>query len=229
MAGEKDEPSFASPPCFMHELDPHFRPAPARPDPDVMRWRKAERERLIALRLAMSQDERSACAVTIAERLGELVGNPAGKVISLYWPFRGEPDLRGWMQLLDGRGAVCALPVVVEKGAPLVFRHWHAKSRLERGIWNIPVPADGREVLPDIVVAPVVGFDAGCWRLGYGGGYYDRTLSILGRKPAVLGVGYRIQQIATIHPQPHDSPMDLVVTEAGVTRPSPPDRKPLDD
>ncbi len=213
---------YASPPCFMHELDPAFREPPPRPDPDVMRWRKAERERLIALRLAMSADERAKIGDMIAGTLDELLGDPAGRIVSLYWPFRGEPDLRGWMKKIAERGGECALPVVVEKNAPLIFRAWHEGCKMERGIWNIPVPADGREVRPDFVVAPVVGFDAQCWRLGYGGGYYDRTLAALGGKRQVIGVGYDCQRIATIHPQAHDIPMDAVVTETGISRPPAP-------
>lgn len=219
MANDADEPAYASPRWFMHELDGGSRREPPAPDPDVMRWRKGERERLIASRLEIGADERLAFANTIATRLDELIGAIDGRVVSLYWPFRGEPDLRGWIKSLEARGGKCALPVVVAKAAPLVFRHWHSNSRLERGVWNIPFPADGEEILPDIVVAPVVGFDAGCWRLGYGGGYYDRTLAAMGRKPMVLGVGYSSQMIETIHPQPHDIAMDAVVTENGITSP----------
>ncbi len=219
MSNDSEKPAFASPPCYMHEHDAAFQAKPPAPDPDVMRWRKGERERLIAARLELDAGQRQAFSGTIATRLDEMIGDPGGKVISLYWPFRGEPDLRGWMKLLEVRGARCALPVVVAKGAPLVFRHWHSNSKLERGVWNIPFPADSDEVMPDIVVAPVVGFDAGCWRLGYGGGYYDRTLAALGRKPMVLGVGYSIQKIETIYPQPHDIALDAVVTEAGINSP----------
>lgn len=220
MPDEDEFGGYASPPCFMHELDPGFLAPPPRPDPDVMRWRKEERERLIALRLALSAPARAGFSKVIAATLDTLLGDPAGRVVSLYWPFRGEPDLRGWMKSVSSRGGECALPVVVEKNAPLVFRAWHEGCKLEKGIWNIPVPADGREVRPDFIVAPVVGFDGECWRLGYGGGYFDRTLAALGGKRQVVGVGYECQRIATIHPQTHDIPMDLIVTESGLTRPA---------
>jgi 5-formyltetrahydrofolate cyclo-ligase len=210
---------YASPPCFMHELDPAFSGDLPPPHDDVMRWRKAERERLIADRLSCSADERARWGEAIAARLGEILPDIEGKVVSLYWPFRGEPDLRGWMERAHARGARCALPVVVEKKAPLMFRAWEPGCRLERGVWNIPVPADGAEVLPDIVISPVVGFDPKCYRLGYGGGFYDRTLAALGRKPQVIGVGYSRAHIATIYPQPHDIPMDLVITESVMNYP----------
>ena len=75
------------------------------------------------------------------------------------------------------RGGTVALPVVVEKARPLIFRAYRPGDRLEKGVWNIPVPADGAAVTPDIVIAPLVGFDGGKFRLGYGGGFFDRTLA----------------------------------------------------
>lgn len=180
---------------------------------DLKAWRKAERERLIAARLAVSADERAAHAARIAEKLDEAAGDVSGRMVAIYWPFRGEPDLRGWAASVIGRGGHIALPVVVAKATPLVFRAWTPGDRLEKGVWNIPVPAEGEPVVPDIVVSPVVGFDGGNYRLGYGGGFYDRTLAALPRKPRVLGVGYALQRIATIHPQAYDIPMDVVLTE----------------
>jgi 5,10-methenyltetrahydrofolate synthetase len=83
---------------------------------------------------------------------------------------------------------------------------------MARGLWKIPYPAAGEEVSPTIVIAPVVGFDQACYRLGYGGGFFDRTLATMARKPWVLGVGYAELQIPTIFPQPHDIAMDWIVT-----------------
>jgi 5-formyltetrahydrofolate cyclo-ligase len=91
---------------------------------------------------------------------------------------------------------------------------------MERGFWNIPVPADGPQVMPKIVIAPVVGFDPDCYRLGYGGGYFDRTLMAMPAGTRVIGVGYAQAAIPTIHPQPHDIPMNLIVTEKGTLSPS---------
>ena len=93
------------------------------------------------------------------------------------------------MQVVLEGGGRCALPVVVEKKAPLVFRLWEPGGRLVPGVWNIPIPADGDEVLPDVVIAPVVGFDSACYRLGYGGGFFDRTLAALPHRPSQLALG----------------------------------------
>lgn len=203
---------YSSPPCFMHELDPEFR-ALLSDWTDVKRWRKAERERLIAARLAVSADARTAMSQRIGESLDAVIGDIAGRMVSLYWPFRGEPDLRPWMASVNERRGRTALPVVVEKGQPLVFRAYAPGDRLEKGVWNIPIPAEGDPVLPDIVISPVVGIDPRQYRLGYGGGFFDRTLAAMPSKPLVIGVGYELQRIATIYPQPHDIPMDRVVTE----------------
>ena len=208
---------YASPPCFMHELGPEYR-EPLSDWTDVRRWRKAERERLINARLAVSADARTAMSARIADGLDALIGDIAGRMVSLYWPFRGEPDLRGWMAAINERGGRTALPVVIEKGQPLMFRAYKPGDRLEKGVWNIPIPAAGDPVLPDIVISPIVGIDPGKYRLGYGGGFFDRTLAAMPFRPLVIGVGYELQRIATIYPQPHDIPMSEVVTEAAIAK-----------
>ncbi|TIV85921.1 MAG: 5-formyltetrahydrofolate cyclo-ligase [Mesorhizobium sp.] len=216
MADNRDDEGraqYASPPCFMHELDPKYREPPSDWT-DIRRWRKAERERLINARLAVSADARAAMSARIADGLGALIGDIEGRMVSLYWPFRGEPDLRGWMASINERGGRTALPVVIEKGQPLVFRAYRPGDRLEKGVWNIPIPAEGDPVLPDIVISPIVGIDPGKYRLGYGGGFYDRTLAAMPFRPLVIGVGYELQRIPTIYPQPHDIAMTTVVTEA---------------
>jgi 5,10-methenyltetrahydrofolate synthetase len=218
MGDDDSEPgSYASPPCFMHELDPAYLGLPMTPEA-VAQWRKVERARLIAQRLALPADVRADHARRIAQRLDALIGDPAGLIVSAYWPFRGEPDLRPWLEALRGRGARTALPVVVAKGAPLVFRLWRQGDPLARGVWNIPVPrADAEEVRPQIALAPVVGFDIDCYRLGYGGGFFDRTLAALPASIIAIGVGYAQAALPTIHPQPFDIPMRHVVTESGTT------------
>jgi 5,10-methenyltetrahydrofolate synthetase len=145
----------------------------------------------------------------------------SGSVVSLYWPFRGEPDLRHWMQELIERNIRVALPVVVVRAQPMEFREWTPEAVLQPGIWNIPVPRDGELLQPTHVIAPVVGYDDAAFRLGNGGGYFDRTLAqmaYLGQKPHVIGVGPAHLHLPTIYPQTHDVPMDLVVTDTLVLR-----------
>jgi len=205
----------SSPPCFMHELSPDFVSMPATTGAwtDVARWRKPERRRLLDQRMRMPADERPARSERIGRNIDRVAGEPDGRIVAAYWPFRGEPDLRDWQAGAMARGARIALPVVIRKGWPLEFRIWSPGDALERGAWNILVPAGGPSVEPDIVIAPGVAFDADRYRLGYGGGYFDRTLAAMSRRPLAIGVGYAEARIATIHPQPHDVPMDSIVTD----------------
>ena len=99
----------------------------------------------------------------------------------------------------------------------MAFRRWTPQTRMVRGDWNIPVPPpDSDRVLPDITLAPLVGWDGEGYRLGYGGGYFDRTLAAARPPPFTIGIGWQSAQLATIKPQPHDIPLDAIITEAGV-------------
>lgn len=207
---------YASPPCFMHELSPDFQPRSERSSGwgDVARWRKAERKRLIALRMASSAADRTKSAARIAAGLDRIIGRVSGQIIATYWPFRGEPDLRHWTIKVIERGGRIALPVVIRKDWPLEFRIWSPGDPLERGVWNILTPSRGPAVRPDVVVAPVVGFDSAGYRLGYGGGFYDRTLARMTGKPMTIGIGYEAARLPTIYPQPHDIALSAIVTDA---------------
>jgi 5-formyltetrahydrofolate cyclo-ligase len=179
----------------------------------VRRWRKEQRGVLIDRRVAISREDRADWSERITQRiLLQLNTNPSA-LLGFYWPFRGEYDPRGIARRLHAQGVSLALPVVVQKAAPLVFGAWRPGARLEPGIWNIPVPTDGETVLPDTLLVPLVGYDRQAFRLGYGGGFYDRTLAAMPRRPATLGIGFGLASLPTIHPQPHDIPMDVIITE----------------
>lgn len=225
--GDDDLNDYASPPCLLHEVDPAYSglapsslaSVPVKIEPSLTEWRRAERSRLIAARLTMPARARNALARRIIGHLDGLIGDPAGVLVSGYWPFRGEPDLRDWFRDLRERRGLVALPVVVERGKPLLFRLWRKGERLERGVWNIPAPAAGAPVFPRIVIAPLVGFDASGYRLGYGGGFFDRTLAALPPDTIAIGVGYEMAEMATIRPHGFDIPMRYIVTESGIRFP----------
>lgn len=227
MSGDNDSDrpaSYASPPCLMHEVDPLYVGLAEACDPqqrsDVMRWRKAERERLIKQRLAIPSQVRHRHAERIAAHLEKIVGDYAMLTVSAYLPVRGEPDLQILLERIVARGGRTALPVIIARGQPLVFRTWAPGEPLERGPWDIPVPADDAAlVVPDAVIVPTVGFDRACSRLGYGGGYFDRTFASMPKRPRIFGVGYAQAAMPTIFPLPHDIPMDWVVTEDGIVTP----------
>jgi 5,10-methenyltetrahydrofolate synthetase len=220
MTQDDDPAEYASPPCFLHELDPNWQGPDPQQAKDVARWRKAERERLLAERKALSAAERAVLAQAVAGHLDRLLGDVTGLTISGWWPIKSELDLRFWLGGLADRGATAALPLVIEPKHPLVFRRWASGAKMERGFWNIPVPADGPEVEPDVLLAPLVGFDAEGYRLGYGGGYFDRTLASLAPRRRAVGIGLAAAEIRTIFPQWHDIAMSAIVTEEGI-RPDP--------
>lgn len=186
---------------------------------EVAAWRTAQRKRLLLERMAIPAGEREDLTLGITQQLEDVIGDPAGLVISAYWPFKGEPDLKPMLKRLRERGAIIALPVVIAKAQPLIFRAWNSGDKLARGVWNIPFPANGPEVEPDVAMAPVVGFDRACFRLGYGGGFFDRTMAALPKIPRFYGVGYSQQEVPTIFPQDHDIAMHAVVTDADVVLP----------
>lgn len=217
---------FSSPPCYAAEvaLD-YFDPLAVDPDQarDVARWRKAERTRLCDARLALSVLERKEIGEVLTEHLRQVLkdrfGTMRDMVFSAYWPIKGEPDLRPLMAELHKLGVTVALPLVETRAAPLTFRRWTPETRMVRGEWNIPVPPpDAPIVTPDIALAPLVGWTADGYRLGYGGGYFDRTLAELSPKPFVIGIGIKAAKLATIYPQPHDIPLDLILTEIGIQK-----------
>ena len=90
--------------------------------------------------------------------------------------------------------------------------------KLDRGVWNIPIPSERALVEPTVLLVPLLGFDAAGYRLGYGGGYYDRTLAASAPRPFTIGVGHEFGRLQSIYPQSHDIPLDVIVTECGVTR-----------
>ena len=215
--GDRGFPSSSPPassPCMLHELNSHGTCVDQEQERDVARWRKAERERLIAIRLELSTEDRSAHARALARALDALITPTQSTIVSVYWPIRAEPDLRPWMRTLCERGARVALPVALASGERLQFREWRPGAPLVRGLWKIPYPAHGADILPTVVIAPVVGFDQDCYRLGYGGGFFDRTLAVMDPMPIVIGVGYPSAAVVTIFPQPHDIPMHYIVTAA---------------
>ena len=183
---------------------------------DVRAWRRDERKRLLELRIAVPKLERDAQRDRITALIDRHLPDLSGHLIGFYWPFKGEIDLRPFVRDLVERGARAALPVVVEKAAPLEFWSWRPGMKLGRGVWNIPIPGARAPVEPTALLVPLVGFDERGYRLGYGGGYYDRTLAAMPVRPLVIAVGIAACRLETIHPQPHDIAMDVVVTEEQV-------------
>ncbi len=194
-------------------------------DRTVAAWRRQLRADLIARRQTIPLDVRRHAAEVIGERLTGLLAtlgrSGVGLRLGFYWPIRHEINLLPWARALaQANEATLCLPVVVQPESPLEYWRWTPDTAMQPGFWNIPVPVERHVVTPNIVLAPLVGYDAAHYRLGYGGGYFDRTLAAAQSRPIAIGVGYDYSALDTINPQPHDIPMDAVLTEQRAVLPS---------
>jgi len=181
-------------------------------------WRKTERERLVAARAALDAATLERYRQAIDAHIERSFPGLSSAKLAFCWPIKGEYDARHLARTLRERGALTALPVVVAPRTPLIFREWHPGVELAVGALDIPYPSHSPELVPNAVLLPMNGWDSGGYRLGYGAGFFDRTLANLSRKPAVIGVSYEMGRMETIHPQSWDIPVDWVVTERGVYR-----------
>jgi 5,10-methenyltetrahydrofolate synthetase len=184
-------------------------------------WRSARRAAFINQRAAIPKETlahwRRQIDRQIESGFPDLArGTPA--VIAICWPYRNEYDARHLAARWRRAGAVIALPVVLAARSPLVFREWHPGAAMAAGPLGIPYPVQGPALLPSVVLMPMAGFDDAGYRLGYGGGYFDRTLAALTPHPLSIGVAHEFARLPTIFPQSHDVPVDFVVTEAGIYR-----------
>ena len=162
---------------------------------DVAAWRHARRTELIARRMAIPAQQRAAWSTSIADHLIAALAGVTLGVLGFYWPIRGEFDPRRVIMTLLEREWRAALPVVVGKDVPLEYRAWTPDTVMERGALGIMAPREGAPVLPDAVLAPVVGYDDNRFRLGNGGGYFDRTLADLDPPPLAIGIGYTLGRL----------------------------------
>lgn len=174
--------------------------------------RDFERKRLIAWRQSLDPHQRDQADQRIGERLAQIVlaRRPTG-VLALYWPIRGEPDLRAVLGSLVEAGWQLALPSVAGRESPLEFGRWQPGQAMRAVSFGLMLPDPFEPVLPDLLVIPCVGFDRRGYRLGYGAGFYDRTLA--GRPVPTVGVAYDGCELTAFAAQPHDRPLDWVVTE----------------
>ena len=191
-------------------------------DGDTLKsWRKAQRERLIRERSALDHETLERWRHRIDGFLERSFPGLAGRRVAFCWPIRAEYDARHLAKTLRERGSLTALPVVVAPRQPLVFREWHPGVVLGSGPLGIPYPVGSELVVPTAMLLPMLGWDEAGYRLGYGGGFFDRTLASLPNKPVIIGVSYELARMPTIHPQTWDIPMDWVVTERGTYRRDP--------
>lgn len=181
--------------------------------------KQALRETCRARRSALTEDERRRYAADFARHFMKSV-DCGTKTVAGYSAFRHELDVNPVLTLLANGDRICCLPVTSPPSKQLFFRRWHSNTKMVPGDFGISVPSPESEIVtPDILIVPLIGFDAKRQRIGYGAGYYDCTLRELrkhGHKPFVIGVGYSVQQVDEIPAEDHDEPLDMIITEKGV-------------
>ncbi len=186
---------------------------------EVAAWRRSVRSTLLAERTQLSVREhavRNATLLAFAEEaLRSIVPSGLHSCVGVYWPLAGEPDLRplwaGWRE----QGITIALPVVLSRREPLLFREWNPETPMQASRFGIMEPQAGDTAQPDVLLVPTLWYDRANYRLGYGGGFYDRTLQPTTPRPTTVGVSFALGALETIYPQPWDVPLDRIVTENG--------------
>jgi 5-formyltetrahydrofolate cyclo-ligase len=166
---------------------------------------------------AHEQMEETAPLLLAAQKF-PVVPSPHCKVVSAFFPYKSEIDTRPLLGRPAGEGWTTCLPIVIALGAPLVFRRWLPGEPTVPGVWDIPRPPDLAQLIePDVLLVPMMAFDSKGYRLGYGGGFYDRTLEQLrAKKPIVaIGVAYAAQEVDSVPHDRHDQALDYVLTEKG--------------
>ncbi|PKO90633.1 MAG: 5-formyltetrahydrofolate cyclo-ligase [Betaproteobacteria bacterium HGW-Betaproteobacteria-10] len=184
---------------------------------DSTAWRWVLRREMVARRAALGELTHDELSARIVAHLRAALAPPS--VLAFCWPIKFEPDVRAIVEAWTMAGSRAALPVVVHANAPLAFREWSAETPLVADRYGIPTPTSGAWLRPTLILLPLNGFDAAGYRLGYGGGYFDRTLAALAPRPLAVGVGFEINRLASIRPESHDQRLDWIVTEAGAFRP----------
>lgn len=184
------------------------------------RSREEERKRLLELREDLPDSVRATMDARIVDHLRPLIrdvlrGSRPPWRIGGYWPIRNEPDIRALFHELTKGGHRIGLPLVDRVQRPLTFVHWKPQSAMAPGFLGVPVPTSGNAVYVELLLVPCLGFSVGpdgvLHRLGYGGGYYDRTLAA--RRCRTIGIAYEVMRAEHFAPGPHDVPLDCIVTE----------------
>jgi 5-formyltetrahydrofolate cyclo-ligase len=175
----------------------------------------ALRTEALVRRALMTAGDASASARRLADVGAAFAAEKAAKIVSAYWSINDEVSTFALLDKLAAQGIETALPVIQRRGAPLCFRLWKKSEPLAEAKWGIQEPASGPEVFPDLVFVPLAGFDRAGHRLGYGAGFYDRTLARLRAMQQVtaVGVAYAVQELPAIPSETHDEKLDFVLTE----------------
>jgi 5-formyltetrahydrofolate cyclo-ligase len=195
-------------------------PDPLPPDP-----KRDARASAIARRAAtVGRIDAAEAARRVTDRVLRTFALPSGTILSAFWSIGDEIEVQPLLHAAHALGCVCALPVVTAPRMPLTFRSWEPGTELTVSAFGIPEPGPERPVVtPDISIVPLLSFDREGYRLGYGGGFFDRTIAAMRSRPRMrpyiaAGVGFAGQEVARVPREPHDERLNWIITEADVIR-----------
>ena len=189
--------------------------------PDLVAQKSSLRKMLSTRRADAHKTLKNSAPDAVAVHVRAIAGDLETATASAFYPYLSEIDTRPALQTLADTGWKTALPVVEGEGLPLTFRAWVPGGPTEPGAWNIPIPPKSAEtVSPDLMLVPLLAFDRAGYRLGYGGGFYDRTIAALRktRNVTTVGVAYAAQEVDIVPHDGHDARLDWIVTEAEALR-----------
>ena len=182
-------------------------------------FRSALRRERLRARESLPAAAHAQASAKLLDHLYALLIQRPPSVLGFYWPIRAEIDCRPLVARLIALGWSACLPVIMRRHDAMEFRAWTPASAMVHGEHGIPTvaedPATDPFITPDVLLLPLNAFDRKGFRLGYGGGYYDRTLAAMTPRPFVIGVGFELGRVASIRPHAQDCAMDAVVTERG--------------
>jgi 5-formyltetrahydrofolate cyclo-ligase len=186
------------------------------PNGDPLAIRATLRRKCLQAREALGAAEHALLSARIERNLAAEVAQHRPGRIAFCWPYRAEFDARPLIAVLLAQGWEACLPVVGDERGPMHFRAWSPETIMFADRHGIQTPQEGETVVPDLILLPFNAMDARGYRLGYGAGYFDRTLAAMDPRPYVVGVGFSVGVVADVHPQAHDIPVNCRVTETGI-------------
>lgn len=166
----------------------------------------------------MLPNDRVSAAQAVSDAFFKNVTLAKGSVVSGYWPMKAELDVLLILRELLGKGHTCALPHVTGEGSPLLFRQWDEKTTMATAKFGMTEPVGSATLLPDVLLVPLLAFDTRCHRLGYGAGFYDRTIARLKKQKPVraIGIAYDMQFYASLPAEENDVRMDMIITDKDI-------------
>jgi 5-formyltetrahydrofolate cyclo-ligase len=186
---------------------------------DLTDTKSAQRKLASKARKIAHDDLLEVAPLMLAAHPWRVAATPTQNIVSGFYPYQTEIDVRPLLGKLAGEGWTTCLPIVVAQHEPLIFRRWMPGQPTTPGMWDIPQPTDESPLVePDVLLVPMMAFDRKGYRLGYGGGFYDRTLQKLRAKKRIvaIGVAYAGQQVDSVPHDRHDQVLDFIMTEREV-------------